>query len=316
MTLFDECFHTIVDSLSIPHSYDEFWESSIDSLKKIPFNLKVSRKKNKIFNKYIEYEILFEGIDKYPLSGKLFLPVKSNYNPPIIIRFSDYMEEEKFLPELYDNGFGQFILELRGHKEAREIRENSEEKTKSTYGYFSENLEQINDYYMKKLYLDAYRTLEVIRLIKEVDKNKITIWGKGIGAAMAVFLQNHVDRILSLILQQPAFAYLELTQNISKSTYAEEINQYIKKNKFSKKKIKENLSYFDVIYLADKINIPVMMVINMENTDSAPQGAFAFFHRIPENKDMVLYNKADESSESDDKKILSDILQFFIKTLR
>ncbi|MDH4200902.1 MAG: acetylxylan esterase, partial [Spirochaetia bacterium] len=141
-------------------------------------------------------------------------------------------------------------------------------------------------------------------------------WGKGTGSAMAVFLQHNMERISSMILDEPAFMYLELTQNVSRSSYAEEINQYIKKNKHLKKKIKENLAYFDVIYIADKIKIPVMMFINIEKKDVAPQGGFALFHRIPENKDMVISTKTEELSREDEKKTLSESIAFFNETIK
>lgn len=316
MTNFDQYFQTSADIRSIPHHYEQFWKTAIQSLKSVPVNLKVTRKKAMLLNRYNEFELAFDGIGKYNLSGKLFMPLKSNEKPPIIIRFPDYMEEPKFIPELYDSGYAQFILDLRGHKEALAVYKKSEETQTASFGFFGENMLETAEYYMYKLYLDAIRSLEVIRLIKEVDKNKISLWGKGTGAAMAVFLQHNTERISSMILEEPAFMYLELTQNVSKSFYAEEINQYIKKNKNAKKKVKDNLAYFDAIYLADKIKIPVMMLINIEKKDTAPQGGFALFHRIPENKDMVISTKADEPSREDEKKTLSEAVAFFNETLK
>jgi cephalosporin-C deacetylase len=316
MTNFDEYFQTSADTSTIPHHYDQFWKDSIEYLKEFPLNLKITRKKGKLFNKYNEFELCFDSVDKYQLRGRLFIPLKANTKPPMIIRFPDYMSEEKFSPELYDHGYAQMILELRGQREAISLMEQSEEKQKLSYGYFSENMLEPDKYYMRKLYLDAIRSLDVIRLIKEVDKNKVSVWGKGIGAAMAVFLQHNADRISSIVLEEPTFVYLELTQNVSKSAYAEEINEYIKKNRLNKKKIKENLAYFDVIYIASKINIPVLMFINIEKKDVAPQGGFALFHRIPENKDMVIFTDQEDSSIITTSKAIPDTIKFFNETLK
>ncbi|MDH4263340.1 MAG: acetylxylan esterase [Spirochaetia bacterium] len=316
MSDFDEYFQTSADTSTIPHRFDQFWKDSITYLKQFPLNLKISRKKSKLFNKYNEFELSFDGVDKYPLRASLFIPLKANVKPPMVIRFPDYMSEVKFSPELYEQGYAQMILELRGQREALALLEQSEEKQKESFGYFSENMLDPEKYYMRKLYLDAMRCLDVIRLIKEVDKNKISIWGTGIGSAMAVFLQHNADRISSIVLDEPTFVYLELTQNVSKAAYAEEINEYIKKNKLNRKKIKENLAYFDVIYLASKINIPVLMFINIEKRSVAPQGGFAMFHRIPENKDMVIFTEIEESSVSSSSKAITETIRFFNETLK
>ncbi|MDH4200927.1 MAG: acetylxylan esterase, partial [Spirochaetia bacterium] len=227
MTNFDQYFQTSADVRSIPHRYEQFWKDSMESLKNVPLNLKVTRKKALFLNKYNEFDLSFDGIGKYNLNGKLFMPLKSGVKPPVIIRFPDYMQETKFIPELYEKGYAQFILELRGHREALAVSRQTEEGQNASYGFFGENMLEPAEYYMYKLYLDAVRSLDVIRLIKEVDKNKIAIWGKGTGSAMAVFLQHNMERISSMILDEPAFMYLELTQNVSRSSYAEEINQYI-----------------------------------------------------------------------------------------
>ena len=316
MTNFDEFFQTSADTSAIPHHYDQFWKNSINNLKQFPLNLKITQRKNKLFNKYNEFDLAFDGVDKYPLGASLYIPLKGNVQPPLIIRFPDYMQEENFSPELYEQGYAQLILELRGHREAIALAAQGEENQKTSYGYFSENLMDTGKYYMQKLFLDSVRCFDAVRLIKEVDKNRVSVWGKGIGAAMAVFLQHQFPRISSIILEELTFVYLELTQNVSKAAYAEEINDYIKKNRIMKKKIKENLAYFDVIFLASKINIPLLMFINIENRNVAPQGGFALFHRVPENKDMVIFTDKPEISEASVQRVIPEAIRFFNETLK
>jgi len=316
MTNFDECFQTLADTSDMPPQYDKFWKESVDYLKQFPLNLKITRKKSKLFNKYNEFELQFDSVDKYQLHGSLYIPLKVNTKPPMLIRFPDYMGEETFSPELYEAGYAQMILELRGRREAVALMEQTEEKQKLSYGYFSENMLEPEKYYMRKLYLDAVRCHDVIRLIKEVDKNRVAVWGRGVGAAMAVFLQQNAPRISSIILDEPSFVYLELTQNVSKAAYAEEINDYIKKNRPAKKKIKENLGLFDVIYIAGKINVPVLMFINIEKRNSAPQGGFALFHRIRENKDMIIYTENEDPAVLSTQKSIPEVAKFLNETLK
>lgn len=318
MTNFDQYFQTSAYTGNLPHRYDQFWNSALNSLKSFPINLKVTRKKGLFPGKSGEFSLTFDGYEKYNLTAKLFMPAKVSGKPPIVVCFPDYMQPGAYIPELCENGIAQLVLELRGEREALPTAtdENNQEKQSLSHGYFSENMLDPDQYYVKKLYLDAVRCLEVVRLIKEVDKNRVSIWGKGIGATMALLLQNSQNRIASLLLDEPSFIYLELTQNISREPYAEEINQYIKKNKNLKKKIKESLAYFDPIYIANKIKIPIMMYLNIERPGYAPQGSFALFHRIPENKDMIISTQADDSNGRNSKNLLSEAVRFFLETLK
>ncbi|MDH5720580.1 MAG: acetylxylan esterase [Spirochaetia bacterium] len=316
MSLFDECFNTYNFLTEKPKKWNAFWNKELEKLKSIPFEIKKIQKDTTSTIYTIEYH----SAEKQKIKGTLVLPEKVK-KPPVIVFFPDYFSETKIYKSLNNAGFAQFSVRLRGHenfkrlnKEAVEIK--SDEIKEKSYGYFSENLLVLDNYYMKNLYLDAYRTLEILRLQKEINSSRIGIWGTGIGAAMGLFAASFMKRTSALFLESPSFALLSLTQNISKTNYAREINSFIRAKKANKHIIKENLNLLDSMYFADNLEIPVHLSVNLKDKENVPQGGFAVFHRIPSEKDILIFTDLTENTTDDmQKTIIQTAKNFFEKKI-
>jgi cephalosporin-C deacetylase-like acetyl esterase len=152
-----------------------------------------------------------------------------------------------------------------------------------------EHILDINTYYVKAAFLDVYRSIDVLRLNKDLDCSIIGLLGKGFGAAAALFTGAFSDRVKALVLETPSFSYLPLGQNISTGDAAEEINEFISSRKGKKKVVKDNLTYFDAINFSDRISQPVLATVGLKDTISPPQCVFALFNHLECEKTIEVY---------------------------
>jgi len=317
MTDFDTYFQTKPVPAEKPLDWDRYWKAEIQKLKKVPLDLKVVSKKTSIKKTRKELNIEYNGINKYRLKAKIFLPYKFLKKTPTLMIFPDYMEDITEYEKFADAGFAVFIACLRGHEESLSVvsesvetaEAGSKEEISESYGYFKENLLEKSDYYLRNLYLDAYRSMEALRLQDDISKQKIFILGKGNGSAMALFVQYFMQRGEKLVLVEPSYSnYSDLAGN-NKTTTAKEIKEYIVQHKSKKQEIEKNLKYFDTVYLTDKLNIPVIMIVDFQNKISYPQGSFALFHSIKSNKDMHIFvEKPLKNSVKEKNKMVIDLI--------
>ena len=317
MASFDECFANIPSLKDRPKDMTTFWNKQITKLKKIPIEIDAKKKISKKVLKETQVNISYKSATKTCIEGHLYSPKKLVKKPPVVIIFPDY-EEPKVEPVnvLSQKGIAQFIVRLRGHDRIYDPPEEVQETEKSGLGLFKENLMKKEAHYTTQLFLDAFRTLEMIRLRKEIDTSRIGLWGRGIGAVMALFVSAFMKRTTSLFLEKPSLANFDVTQNLSRANCCLEINQELKTQTRNKTAIKNNLKYFDAIYFADKIKAPTAMVLNLKDTEAVPQGGFAIFHHIKGEKDMHLFVNDDQQALKDEqKKTLSTAGDFFKKTL-
>lgn len=281
--------------------FRSFWEQAFAELKRIPIEPAVEKRNPQSSGKYEIFDTVFTGYGKYKVKGELYLPVNNSKKPKVIIFIHDYNDFLKPGEDTLEPDLAFFFIQLRGHESSfrNSVYNNNKEERKSP-GFMIENIIEKNDYYVKSIYLDVFRSVDFLRLNDKLECGSIGLIGKGLGGAAAVFTAAYSNRIKSLVLNSPSFCYLELNQNISKSDATNEINSFLLNNKSKRKIIKKNLSYFDAINHSDKINIPVLVTVGLRDTFSPPECTFALFNHFICEKTVEVYPEDDHIAGGED----------------
>ncbi len=272
--------------------FELFWNKSIKELEKIPINPTTQRVESNESKKFEFFNITFKSAGKTQIHGSLFFPKKSD-KARLIIFIPDY-NQPSFIPyDLLTGDCAYFFLTLRGQDLTKKVNRKDE---KTTPGYMTENIIDKEFYYVKNIYLDSLRTIDMFRLIKKIDCKSIGIMGKGLGASAALFTASYSDRIAALVLDTPSFCYLETCQNVSSSDATKEINTFLNKHRSRKKTVKKNLTYFDSINFSDKIKCPTLATVGLKDTISPPECVFALFNHLQCEKTIEVYPEDDNKA--------------------
>ena len=286
--------------------FESFWDRSIRELRDIPMEASVEPNKRKIRPGFNHFDVGFKGLNKSRTRGKLLVPEKAD-KPRVVLVFHDYFRENHYLKYELDNSVAYFFLELKGH-DMLKYDETAEER--KTPGYMVDNILDIENYYVRQVYLDAYRSIDMLRLRNFLDCSSVGIIGKGFGAAMALFAAYHSGRVKALFLDTPSFAYLPVSQNISKSDATAEINGFIEHHRTKNRQVKKNLSYFDALNFSDKVSVPCMVSVGFKDPFAPPQCVFALFNHLLCDKTMEVY--PDQGSEAGGEKQFQKSLKWMI----
>lgn len=279
--------------------FDIFWQQEIESLDKIPIDPVLEINKSASNGAFEFYNVSFKGSGKSAVRGMLMLP-KGRKKQRVIAIIPDYNQLSVTDGGQFDDSLAYFILQLRGHELLKNNAASGSKEDMKTPGYMSDNLLDKNLYYVKGIYLDAYRISGMLRLLNMLECSSIGIIGKGFGASAAAFAAAFSDRISCAVLDAPSFCYLELGQNISKSPATMEINSFISDFKSKKKQIKSNLSYFDSINFSGKIKCPVLVTAGLKDVISPPECVLALFNHLLCEKTAEIYPEDGNSAGGPD----------------
>ena len=311
--LFDKYFLNL-PQFDRSNDFDSFWEKSVEELKNIPLEAqtKPSKKNLKDFDCF---DISFKSIFKAIIEGRLCIPSERSDSFPIII-FHDYNAKDYYNNFKLNPAFSYLFITLRNHQHIEKLEADDKTQTKgeiSTPNFLAENIHDRNKYYLKGLYLDALRAIDFLRLNKKIDCSNIAVIGRGLGSACAVFAAAYSKRIKTISIDAPALCYLSFSQNHSKSDISTEINRGIASQK-DKTAVKNNLTYFDSLNFADKISIPLQMIVGLKDTQNPPQAAFALFNHIIAEKTAEVY--PDSGYETGSGKQWEKAIEFIIENMR
>ncbi|MFW5807920.1 MAG: acetylxylan esterase [Spirochaetota bacterium] len=260
--------------------FDYYWKNALIDMKRIsldPTSVENRRLSSQRFN---VYDITYKSFLKTTISARLYKPKKKR-NPRPVIVLHDYLHNEPYKGYKLDEEFAWLFVEMRGHQVFRnmsysDIVGNSQFESP---GYLIENILDSENYYLRGVYLDSYRSIDYLRLERDIDCSIVAFLGKGLGGAAAAFCAAMSTRVGALVLDSLAFANLEVSQNISDGFITDEINRIANNVRGKKRVLKRNLSYFDAVNFSDRISVPLLMVTGIKALSSPAECVFSFFNK-------------------------------------
>lgn len=289
---FDKYFLNL-PPLDKKNDFDQFWEKAIAEIRKIPLETELVKNGRKSTHRFGCYDVTYKGFTKTAITGELLIP-RGTLKPKVILYVHDYNSEIRYQQQNLDESVAYFFMTLRGHSDI--IKPTGTDEEPASPGYMVENILDRDTYYAKAVYLDLYRSIDMLRLVPDINCSSIGIIGKGFGAAVAIFTAAFSDRVAALVMETPSFCHLSMSQNISESDATNEINEFIATLKAKKKQVKENLTYFDALNFADKITCPVLATVGFRDTLSPPECVFSLFNHIQSEKVIEVYPEEGNSA--------------------
>ena len=279
--------------------FDNFWNRSITEARKISLDPEI-KDLSGAPSGYKAKTIVFRGMARSLVKARLYIPAKKN-KPHVAIVIHDYNRQPLNPKELPNRDTAWLFLSLRGH-DPLPISDNPEVLSP---GYFTENLMDREQFYPRAVYLDVIRAMDMVRLMVDMDSSSIGLYGKGFGAAAALFAASFSDRVSALVLDTPSFCQFDVSQNVSTSDSAREINEFLEQKKGKRKTVKENLSYFDAINVAGNITCPVMVSMGFRDTIAPVECVMGLFNHLRGEKTIEVFPEEGHDAGGDAQRLKS-----------
>ncbi len=289
-----------------PSDFDDFWEQTIAELNQTPLEIEKVSKDSIIEGKRMNlYKIRsFQDIDFYtwvsePLGNGKF---------PVKIRFSGLGElnfnknKIAHLWFLKEKGFINMLVDIRGQGLSNEQIKPKE--------YVTEGVEKNENYIYRGAYMDAVRAVDFISLNKK-SNDQIVVTGGSQGGTLSV-VAAALNKKVSLCVAN--FPFLTNIQNYNKKEWPMKIFLHkAKEDQIDYFKLKNTLSYFDLLNFANKIQVPVF--IRTEETDNItpPEGAVQLYNLINNQKKVLYMEPCEGHGCSTNSSIANEMEKIFIK---
>jgi len=234
----------------------------------------------------IEKEIWFRNKDHQWLAGVLHIPNITKKHPAVIICHGFKRDKNQIIPlTLARNLSSQGFVVLR-----------------FDFLNCGESQGKFEDLTVTQQIKDTYSAIDFFETLKFVDKDRIGLAGLSLGGGVAVYVTAHDKRIKSLIAFSPR---LNNSDTITENFTDEEVEQWRKKGKIHyydvgrdkywpmKSTYLEDCLKVNALPLAEKINIPSLLIQGDKDTAVSFEQNKEFFDRILVNKEIVYIKNCD-----------------------
>ena len=184
--------------------------------------------------------------------------------------------------------FAVLSLNIRGHGNSKDDINVGE----NYHHLISKGIQSKEEYIYRGSVMDCIRALDFLYTRPEINKSKIAVEGGSQGGALSLMVAALDKRVR---LCAPDVPFLSDIDNLIKhaSWVNKEFLRYQKGYKdLSMWRMKYNLTYFDTKNFADKIKVPVLMGLGLQDGTCPVITSIVTYNKITSPKQYYIYPKA------------------------
>ena len=269
----------VISPLTRQPDFDEFWERAIKELKAVPAAFKSEERLDLSDDRIQVFEVSMRSHGQIRVRGWLEVPRNATQELPAVIRVPGYGQNMKPIGKCDD--MIVFSFNPRGHGNSQQ------DVPGQPNNFWIRGLNTPQTYYYRGSYLDCIRAVDFIAARKDVDQDKIAVWGGSQGGGFAFATAALDPRVDHCIADIP---FLCDWVDYFRLTHWPEMDEWIADQPDRNwQSTLQTLSYFDTMNLADRINCPTLMSVGLQDSVCPPTTCFHTFNRISGAKKFRIY---------------------------
>lgn len=254
----------------------QIWQNLIEKLNSITINLDIQN----------ENEFTFSGFNQTTVYGKIFKTEKKKLNRLILFYHglganTDTLGFKELAQMWTDNGYDVIGFDAR----------NQGGKTKgypelSLYGLYVSGIDDFEKYYYTNLYLDAYRLVEVAKII--FPNHLLIANGGSQGGALSLFAASHHPDIKICLADMPSNSDIPFLIKYTKSAFSA-FSTFFMDHPESKDASMEILKKIDLLNHVKEITAPTLLASGTQDPVCPSRTAQSIFDRLNCKKEILFY---------------------------
>ncbi|RBQ19982.1 acetylxylan esterase [Spongiactinospora rosea] len=279
-----------------PERFDEFWQQTLEQARAHPLDPELTPQSGPLDLVDVA-EVRFSGYDGHRIGGWFIKPRHSAGPLPCVVRYLGYSMGRGHAHEWLAYpaaGFATLVMDTRGQGGGSGAPGYTPdpEGSRSTEvpGFLTRGLSAPEDYYYRRVYVDAVRAVEAAAVLPGVDATRIVIaggsQGGGIGLAVAGLAP---EMVIGALLDVPSLAYIRRGTEISNVGSRMEIVEYLRTHRRDVEEVFGVLGYFDGMHFAARATAPAWFSVALMDQICPPSTVFAAYNHYAGPKEIRVW---------------------------
>lgn len=276
-----------------PADFDAFWADNLKELKKVPLRYTIEPAPEYCTDKIDAFLVkLTVSGQNQAIYGYLTKPkgAAAGSCPVVLCPPGAGIKtiKEPLRHKYYaENGCVRFEIEIHGldpRLADSHFTDISRAFGAKENGYLRNNLDNRDNYYMKRVYLACVRALDFLTSLPEWDGRNVVVQGGSQGGALAIVTAGLDPRVTACVANHPALADMAAF----KASRADGYPHFSSDKTIDTPEKISTLAYYDVVNFARGLKCPVYMTWGYNDNVCPPTTSYAVYNVIPSEKEALL----------------------------
>ncbi len=280
--------------LRVPPDLTDFWEGTLADTRSHDLAAEFVPIENGLTT-IATLDVTYSGFGGAPIRAWLQLPVGADGPLPAIVEFVGYgggrgLPHERFLWAAA--GYAHFVMDNRGQGSSWSVGDTADPQSSgspSHPGFMTDGILDPTTYYYRRLYTDAVRAVEAVRIHPAVDPARVAVTGGSQGGGMSLAVAALVPDLVAVAPDVPFFADLPRATTLVDTDPYGEVVRYLKAHRDHVDRVYRTLSYFDAAVLGRRAVAPALFSVALMDQTCPPSTVYAAFNAYGGPKEIREY---------------------------
>lgn len=263
--------------------FEEFWQKQVSYLRSFPIKF-TKTELDTPWNKYLTfYEVTFTTHDDTVVNAYFSHPKDIKGKLPCVVRFGGGGSSRTFYTDMPLLGVCCFSMDNRSQGGVTFDKANYDHGDDFRGALMTHNLLDKESFYMRNLYLDAVRAIDVVSLFDEVDTTKIVTMGESQGGALSIVSACLSGKVLKTYPSVTSYACIPQRVEAGSGVFGA-VKQYLTKHTSEVDVAFNTLSYFDINNMVSLLKVPSLFCLGMIDPICIPEFVYSAYHHAGGDK--------------------------------
>lgn len=276
--------------------HETFWRTTLKDARDQLLNVQLKEISYPI-EEIQAYELTYHGYDETPIHAHYILPRHHQGDLPCIIMFHGYGGNKKSISHYMKwliQGYAVLAVDCRGHGDSPDYSQYTTDRMAS---WVTKGILDKNEYYYRKVYVDAVRAVDVVCARPEVDHERIAIMGGSMGGGTTLAVATLDDRPKLAIADMPNMCDLELAISQKTEGSLMFVDDLLHRYPDSIEQVYTTLTYFDHLNLASNIKCRIRLSAGLKDPVCPPMPIYGVYNHIEAPKSIEVYPFTDHDMD-------------------
>jgi len=282
-------------SAAEPADFDEFWSRTLAEANEHPLEVTMEPFDSGLATVDV-FDVAFAGFGGHRISAWLLVPKNAGERMPGVVHYAGYgggrgAPHEHLLWSAA--GYAHLVMDTRGQGSGHRAGSTGDPvgpSGPSNPGVMTRGIESPDDYYYRRLFVDAVRAVDVLASVPGVDASRIATYGASQGGAIALAAAALRTDVAATVALVPFLSDVRRASLITDEHPYRELGGYLAVHRHAAERVFETISYFDGVNMAKRVTNPTWMSAALMDAICPPSTVFGAFHNLAGESHMTVWS--------------------------